>query len=407
MSFLQITHSRVHNLKNVSVKIPKNKLTVITGLSGSGKSSLAFDTIYAEGQRRYAESLNAYARQFMDVQDKPDVDEITGLSPTIAIDQKNLSQNPRSTVGTATEIYDLLRLLYSRVGQQYCPECNIKVEKKTAGGIIETVRKMKMIASSLAKELGICGPFNIQFLAKNNELKVIECNLRASRSMPFVSKVTGTNFLDIATKAIMGKKIECGKHNFLELDHVGVKAPQFSFSRLKGADPVSGVEMASTGEVACIGSDFEDAFLKALLSTGYNIPQKSILVSLTGDSAREKMLPELSSLCAAGYIIYATEHTCQFLQENRVRCKMIYKMHENKKPNVLGLFQKGKIDLAIIVPDPFQQIATDPKYDVRRFAIDYNVPLITNLQIASAFVRAITKKKITELEIMPWSEYVK
>ena len=272
---------------------------------------------------------------------------------------------------------------------------------------LETVRKMKMIASSLAKELGICGPFNIQFLAKNNELKVIECNLRASRSMPFVSKVTGTNFLDIATKAIMGKKIECGKHSFLELDHVGVKAPQFSFSRLKGADPVSGVEMASTGEVACIGSDFEDAFLKALLSTGYNIPQKSILVSLTGDSAREKMLPELSSLCAAGYIIYATEHTCQFLQENRVRCKMIYKMHENKKPNVLGLFQNGKIDLAIIVPDPFQQIATDPKYDVRRFAIDYNVPLITNLQIASAFVRAITKKKITELEIMPWSEYVK
>jgi excinuclease ABC subunit A len=147
MSFLQITNSRVHNLKNVSVKIPKNKLTVITGLSGSGKSSLAFDTIYAEGQRRYAESLNAYARQFMNVEEKPDVDEITGLSPTIAIDQKNLSQNPRSTVGTATEIYDLLRLLYSRAGEQYCPDCNIKVEQKTAGQITEAIRLLSCTKS--------------------------------------------------------------------------------------------------------------------------------------------------------------------------------------------------------------------------------------------------------------------
>src|SRR3989338_7813158 len=140
--FISIKHSRVHNLKNVSVDIPKNKLTVVTGLSGSGKSSLAFDTIYAEGQRRYAESLNAYARQFMDVADKTDVDEIKGLSPTIAIDQKNISQNPRSTVGTATEIYDLLRLLFSRIGTQYCPDCHLPVEKYTEGEITELVRKL-------------------------------------------------------------------------------------------------------------------------------------------------------------------------------------------------------------------------------------------------------------------------
>src|SRR3989344_7439888 len=193
---------------------------------------------------------------------------------------------------------------------------------------IETVRRMKEIASKLAEKLEISGPFNIQFIAKNNEVKVIECNLRASRSMPFVSKVTGTNFIDIASRSIMDEKIPETQHSFLELDHVGVKAPQFSFARLKGADPVSGVEMASTGEVGCIGSDFEDAFLKALLSTGYSMPQKGILVSLTGDMNRQKMLEERSELQKAGFELFATEHTHEFLSENSVKSKKVFKMHE-------------------------------------------------------------------------------
>ncbi len=272
---------------------------------------------------------------------------------------------------------------------------------------LETVRKVREIGEKLALRLKISGPFNIQFIAKDNEVMVIECNLRASRSMPFVSKVTGSDFIELASKAILGEKFEHNGKSFLELGHVGVKAPQFSFSRLKGADPVSGVEMASTGEVGCIGKTFEDAFLKALLSTGYSIPKKRVLVSLTGDANRQKMLAELQDLSKAGFELFATESTAEFLKESGVACKMVFKLHEKKKPNVLELFQKGKVDLAIIVADPFRQIATDPKYDVRRAAIDYNVPLITNLQIAKAFLDSILKKKQEELEILPWSSYIK
>jgi len=271
---------------------------------------------------------------------------------------------------------------------------------------IETVRRMREIASKLAAELEISGPFNIQFIAKNNEVKVIECNLRASRSMPFVSKVTGTNFIELATKSIMGITIEQNNNSFLELDHVGIKAPQFSFSRLKGADPISGVEMASTGEVGCIGSDFEDALLKSLLSTGYSIPKKSILLSLTGDINREKMLAEIKLISNKGLQIYATEHTAKFLRENDVKCTLVHKIHEKKTPNVMELLQKGKIELAIIIADPLRQISTDQKYDVRRAAVDYSIPLITNLQIAKAFLSSIMKKQIKDLEIKSWKEYL-
>ncbi len=271
---------------------------------------------------------------------------------------------------------------------------------------LETIRKIRTIGGFLARSLEITGPFNIQFLAKDNDVMVIECNLRASRSMPFVSKVTGEDFISLACRAIIGEKVLRSGRSFMELSHVGVKAPQFSFSRLKGADPISGVEMASTGEVGCIGPDFEDAFLKALLSTGYNIPKKNILVSLTGDQNRQKMLDELRELQANGFSLFATEHTHEFLMENSVKSTKVQKMHEKGKPNVLGLFQSGKIDLAIIVPDPFMQIANDPKYDVRRAAVDYNVPLITNLQIAQSFTRAILKKRIADLEIKSWNEYL-
>jgi carbamoyl-phosphate synthase large subunit len=270
---------------------------------------------------------------------------------------------------------------------------------------LETLRKIKIIGKKFAKALSISGPFNVQFIAKDNEVLVIECNLRASRSMPFVSKITGSDFIDSASRALLGEKVEKSKTSFLELDHVGVKAPQFSFSRLRGADPVSGVEMASTGEVGCIGNDFEDAFLKALLSTGYNIPKKKIMLSLTGDANRQKLLDEIIELSNAGFELYATEHTYEFLILNKIPCTLIYKLHEGGRPNVRELFEKSEIELAIIIADPFKQIVTDPKYDVRRAAIDYNVPLITNLQIASAFCKAILKKKITDLEIKEWKEY--
>ncbi len=271
---------------------------------------------------------------------------------------------------------------------------------------LETVRKIREIGKKLASALRISGLFNIQFLAKDNEVMVIECNLRASRSMPFVSKVMGVDFIALASRAVLGEKMPPSGNSFLNLDHVGVKAPQFSFSRLRGADPVSGVEMASTGEVGCLGGDFDDAFLKALLSTGYSIPKKSVLVSLTGDANRQKFLEELIDLHVAGYELFATQTTAQFMEKNGVSCTKVFKIHEKGSPNVLELFQKGKIDLAIVVADPFRQIATDPKYDVRRAAVDYNVPLITNLQIAQAFCRAITKKKIGDLEIKAWNEYV-
>ncbi|PIN85687.1 MAG: carbamoyl phosphate synthase large subunit [Candidatus Diapherotrites archaeon CG11_big_fil_rev_8_21_14_0_20_37_9] len=270
----------------------------------------------------------------------------------------------------------------------------------------ETIRRMKEVARKLAKSLNISGPFNIQFIAKNNEVKVIECNLRASRSMPFVSKVTGTDFIGLATHSLLGIQLPETQHTFLELDHVGVKAPQFSFSRLKGADPVSGVEMASTGEVACIGTTFEDAFLKSLLSTGYNIPKKNILISLTGEPNRQKMLGEAKAAADAGYNLLATEHTHEFLLENGVKSTLIHKIHEKKKPNVLDYLHDGKIDLAIIVADPFRQIATDPKYDVRRAVVDFNVPLVTNLQIAKAFVSSFLKLKEKDLEILPWRYYI-
>ncbi len=271
---------------------------------------------------------------------------------------------------------------------------------------LETIRKITSIGKLLARHLAITGPFNVQFIAKDNEVLVIECNLRASRSMPFVSKVTGEDFISLAARAIIGEPVSPVRNSFMELGHVGVKAPQFSFSRLKGADPISGVEMASTGEVGCIGSDFEDAFLKALLSTGHSIPSKNILVSLTGDANRQKMLEELKEMQKAGFRIYATEHTHGFLRENSVKSFKVFKIHERGRPNVLELFRKGAVDLAVIVPDPFMQVATDPKYDVRRAAVDYSVPLITNLQIAKAFLGAIMKKKLGQLEIKSWGEYV-
>jgi carbamoyl-phosphate synthase large subunit len=191
---------------------------------------------------------------------------------------------------------------------------------------IETVRQIRLIAKKLAKELNISGPFNIQFIAKDNKVKVIELNLRASRSFPFISKVFGTNFIELATRAILGEHLEKLEKSAFDMDFVGIKAPQFSFSRLKGADPLLGVEMSSTGEVACLGTELEDAFLKAMISTGFVLPEKNILLSISGDQNRSDLLQEIKQLSAMKYNLFATHHTHTFLKQNKIKSQMLHKI---------------------------------------------------------------------------------
>lgn len=273
---------------------------------------------------------------------------------------------------------------------------------------LETMRRMKSTAKKLAENLNITGPFNIQFIAKDNEVKVIECNLRASRSFPFVSKITGFNFIEAATKAMMGIEVNVNGYSPLDFDHVGVKAPQFSFSRLRGADPLSGVEMASTGEVACIGSDLSDALLKAMLSTGHKIPEKNIIVSISGDENRYRFIDEIRELSnKLGYSIFCTEHTHEFYKKQGVKSRLIHKIQEKKHPNIMDCFRKNDVDLVISIPNPLKELDLDKNYDLRRATIDYNVSLITNIKLAKAFVDAILTKKKEDLEIKSWDEYVK
>lgn len=274
---------------------------------------------------------------------------------------------------------------------------------------IETIRRVKDIAKKISHELNITGPFNIQFLAKNNQVKVIECNLRASRSFPFSSKVTGYNFIEIATEAML-KKRSLGyfrKQNYrtLDLDHVGVKAPQFSFSRLKGADPVSGVEMASTGEVACFGDDMYEAFLKSMISVGFTIPKKRILLSIGRIEDKADFLPSVRRLVGMGFEIFATEGTSEFLKEHDIHNTLLHKIRTGKKPNILEALTEKKIDLVINTTKNFSHEEITDGYLIRRKAIDYNIPLITNLQVAEIIVQALQLYKLDDLKIKEWSEY--
>ena len=271
---------------------------------------------------------------------------------------------------------------------------------------LETVRRIKTVASSLARELKITGPFNIQFLAKENDVKVIELNLRASRSFPFVSKVSGINFIELATKAIVGHPVSKVEKSAFDLDYVGVKAPQFSFSRLKGADPLLGVEMSSTGEVACLGTDVEDALLKSLIATGFTIPKKNILVSISGDMNRFDLLGGLKKLEGLGFSLYATDTTHQFLKGRGIKSKVLHKIQEKKKPNVLDYLKGRKLDLVIAIPDEFDRQALEAEYDLRRNAVDFSVPLVTNRQLAKLLINSMAKKKMESLEILSWQEYV-
>ncbi len=271
---------------------------------------------------------------------------------------------------------------------------------------IETVRRIKGIASKLCRQLCITGPFNIQFLAKQNEIKVIEMNLRASRSFPFVSKVSGTNFIELATRAIMGEKMQRIEKSALDLDHVGIKAPQFSFSRLKGADPLLGVEMSSTGEVACIGTDFEDAFLKSIIAAGFIVPKKNVLVSVSGDENRFDLLDEFRALKLIGLNLFATDTTHAFLKKQGIESRIIHKIQEKRKPNVMDFFREKQLDLVIAIPNEFDRASLEAEYKLRRSAIDFNIPLITNRQLAKLLIHSISKKKLDDLEIKHWQEYM-
>ncbi len=257
---------------------------------------------------------------------------------------------------------------------------------------LETIRRAKGIAKSVIKELRVTGPFNIQFLAKDNNLQVIECNVRASRSFPFVSKATGYNFLEIATKALLGRDVS-GVYRTLELDHVAVKSPQFSYNRIKGADPLSYVEMASTGEAATFGATFAEALLSSMMSVGFRLPKKKIFVSLGGEENKLKLLPSLQLLSSMKFTLYATEGTTAFLREHGIPCEKVYKISARKSPTVIDLLTNGDIDLLINIPT--RTLAREAKdgFVIRRKAIDLNIPLITNRQLAESFVTALHEQR--------------
>jgi carbamoyl-phosphate synthase large subunit len=271
---------------------------------------------------------------------------------------------------------------------------------------IETMRRVKTIAREIAKALQISGPFNIQFIAKDNEIKVIECNLRASRSFPFISKVTKNNFIDIATQVIMDKKISKSQLSSFELDYVGVKSPQFSFTRLKGSDPVLGVEMSSTGEVGCIGEDFEEAFLKSLISIGFRIPKKTILLSTGSPEDKLDFLQETKMLYDLGFKFYATGGTARFLEKHEMKAQVLYWPLEKKEPNASTYIATGKIDLVINIPKSAEKTELTNGYLIRRAAIDHNVPLLTNPQLAKRFVKSLMTKGVNNLKIKSIEEYV-
>jgi len=269
----------------------------------------------------------------------------------------------------------------------------------------ETVRRIKRITRQIAKELNITGPFNIQFLARDNQIKVIECNLRASRSMPFVSKVLKTNLIELATKIMLGVPTEKPHKSVFELDYVGVKAPQFSFSRLAKADPVLGVDMASTGEVGCIGEGFYEAILKAMFSVGYRVPGKSILLSTGPARSKVELLASAKALRERGHTLYATRGTQQFLENAGVEAYVAYWPDEDKSPNTIELIKKREVDMVVNIPKDLSASELDNDYSIRRSAVDYNVPLITNARLASAFILAFCRISINDLAIKSWDEY--
>ena len=272
---------------------------------------------------------------------------------------------------------------------------------------LETIRRIKIITRKLAKALNISGPFNIQFLARDNNIKVIECNLRASRSFPFVSKVTGLNYIKIATDVMLGHEIPEVENRALDMDYVAVKAAQFSFRRLAGADPVLGVEMASTGEVGCIGDDLNEALLKSMIATGFRVPERGVLLSIGPEKDKREMMEYVSMLREMGLSIFATEKTASLLRENGIDCKTAYKVSQNKTPTVIDIMKEGLVDMVVNIPSDYGIQEQVDGYRIRRSAIDYGISLITNQQLARALITAIVKYKNGDVHLKsrPLSTY--
>ena len=270
---------------------------------------------------------------------------------------------------------------------------------------LETMRRVKMITREIAKALEITGPFNIQFIAKDNDVKVIECNLRASRSFPFVSKTLKINFIEIATRLMLSEKVPRIDKSSFDLDYVGIKASQFSFTRLKGSDPVTGVEMSSTGEVACLGDDFNEAFLKSAIATGYKIPQKGVLLSTGTLKNKAELIEELKILQQMGIKFYGTKGTADFYKENGIDVEVLYRPFDNQEPSILSYMGDGKIDMVINIPKSAEKVELDSDYIIRRKAVDLNITLLTNIQIAKRFIRSLDQYKPEDLRIKSWDEY--
>ena len=270
---------------------------------------------------------------------------------------------------------------------------------------LETMRRIKTITRNIAHALKITGPFNIQYIAKDNDIKVIECNLRASRSFPFVSKVFKLNFIDLATKIMMDHHVPKIERSSFDLDYVGIKASQFSFTRLKGSDPVLGVEMVSTGEVACLGDDFNEAFLKSLLAVGFRLPKKAILLSTGTIDSKAEFLDSTRLLHKMGFKLYATKGTADFLKNNGIKSEKLRWPLDNTEPNTMTYIADHKIDLVINIPKNIEKEELENDYLIRRQAVDADVPLITNLQLAKRLVEALYRTSITDLKIKSWDEY--
>ncbi|MFO7676349.1 MAG: carbamoyl-phosphate synthase (glutamine-hydrolyzing) large subunit [bacterium] len=271
---------------------------------------------------------------------------------------------------------------------------------------LETVRRAKVITRAIARALAINGPFNVQFLARDNELSVIECNLRASRSFPFVSKATGYNFIETAARAMMGVDVR-GDYRTLDLDHVAVKVPQFSFSRLKGADPVLYVEMTSTGEVACLGDSLDEAWLKAAIANGLRLPQRSVLVSIGSDRHKTKLLESIRALARAGFELHATAGTHRFLAGHGIESRPVRKVSEGERPTVVDLILERQVECVINVPRRESDEATlTDGYHIRRTAADIGVPLVNDAELARLFVRALLAHPRAGLDCRPLSDYV-
>jgi carbamoyl-phosphate synthase large subunit len=271
----------------------------------------------------------------------------------------------------------------------------------------ETARRIKKICRRIAKELNISGPFNIQFLAKNNEVKVIECNLRASRSFPFVSKVLKRNFIETATRIMLGAPYSKPDKSAFDIDHIGVKASQFSFSRLHQADPVLGVDMSSTGEVGCIGDDFEEALLNAMIAVGYSVPEKNVMVSSGAAKSKVDLLEPAALLAQKGYNLFATSGTAKFLNEHGIQTTPVIWPDEDPaaENNVMQMIADHRFDLIINIPKNHTKRELTNGYRIRRAAIDHNIPLITNARLASAFIRAFCKIDVNSMPVKSWDEF--